>query len=243
MTSGVPTVVRRPSALLVDTDESALTLLREVLGGAGYRCATSPSFADARFRLAGGSPDLLVTAARLDDGSGLDLVLQRHLNDQPSIVIDGAGQPANAGQARLLHATYLVKPLRLERIIEAVTGLPPIAREAERREWPRAALTDGVPIPIDGTQATLVDVSYGGFCLEMDASARETLPPRIPLSLAPLSFTVSGRVVWHVQTAGRAVVVCGLSVVGKDASTAKVWKRWVDGVAPALRRATGASAT
>ena len=215
--------------LVVDADPARLARTVTVLSQAGYACASATSVADARAATADRSPDLLITDVRVGAGLGVDLVLQRYLSHRRSVMVDTQFRQELAVDASRLDAVYLVHPVKPQRLLQAVTDQLRQQRGDERRRWPRAALRSGVQIAVDGTQATLTDVSYGGFRIAIAAGATDRGPPCVTIRLAPLTQTVRGRLAWQTATGGG--LACGLTLGDSEPASQTAWRQWVDQVA------------
>ena len=134
---GQPIVV-----VVVEDDLALLHLNKQVLEYNGYRVLTAKNLKEARERMEGPVPDLLVLDLELPDGSGLDFCRElRKTNRVPVILLtslDGEA-PRQAGY-KAGADDYITKPYRIERLIESVRALT-----ARCSEPPEAQNQSGLP--------------------------------------------------------------------------------------------------
>ena len=214
--------------LLVDTDPAALAMLRAPLERAGYLCVTATSFTDARTLLIDFSPDVLIAAIRLGAFNGLQLALQRSLNDQPSIVTDVIDDPALRREAALLKTPYVSSTIRADELLRVVDDTLRKQTGDERRRWHRAGLRRPVTATVEGMAAQVVDASYGGCQLVMTEAPSIGLPPRVTLSIPDGSLLMRSQLVWRAPSGGHAI---GLALLERTVPAISSWRRWVDRVA------------
>ncbi|MFS2125888.1 response regulator [Pseudomonas sp. Pseusp97] len=108
---------RMPMVLVVDDDREVLAEMRELIEGAGFRCLTAGSAAEAlrRIRRDESDIDLLVTDLRMEhEGAGLELI--RELSEVgtflPIIVLSGQADARDVIEAlRLNVLDFMVKPV------------------------------------------------------------------------------------------------------------------------------------
>jgi DNA-binding response OmpR family regulator len=110
------------SAFVVDDDKFVAALVASWLSKAGYDVKTSGSFAEAKEQILAQSPPILIVDVRLEGFNGIHLaILARELNpDTRIIVLSGYDDPVLRRDAVALGATYLVKPLKSEDLLEAI---------------------------------------------------------------------------------------------------------------------------
>ena len=94
-----------------------------------------------------------------------------------------------------------------------------------RRRWPRKRLPLDVPAVIGGLPGRLLDVSYGGACLEvfggsMPAEAMDIVIPELGMDLQGLR-------VWAHRADPLQPVSCGVALSTAD----QRWQQYVDAVA------------
>jgi two-component system, response regulator YesN len=110
------------TVLLVDDEPSAQRLLKRWLAAVGRVIVSCRTFDEATHYLADHTPDLLVTDIRLDQYNGLQLVASIK-DKQPAVscvVVTGYDDPVLRRDAEMMHARYLVKPLRREDLLAAI---------------------------------------------------------------------------------------------------------------------------
>ena len=110
------------SLLVVDDDRQVLKYLTDMLRDAGYDTVSCERFADAKALLADTRPDLLLTDIRLGAYNGLQLAIyaQNRHPGIPIIVLTGYEDPTLRKEASRSGATFLVKPVRREVLLESV---------------------------------------------------------------------------------------------------------------------------
>lgn len=106
--------------LVVDDDEAMLRLITSWVTAAGYDVVSFAEFSEAKSYLATAKPDVIIADVRLKAFNGLQLVIQAKL-DQPTItavVLTGFYDPVLSGEVSKMGASYLVKPIRSEQLLE-----------------------------------------------------------------------------------------------------------------------------
>jgi len=102
------------TVLLVEDDASVQETLRRWLAESGRAVVACRTFHEAKAYLTFNTPDLLITDIRLQEYNGLQLVV--HMGgkrpDASCLVITGHDDPVLRKDAELLHARYLVKPIK-----------------------------------------------------------------------------------------------------------------------------------
>jgi len=110
--------VRRPSALLVDDDQTSLRALDEIVRGAGFTTALAGDLEQARSHLGKKTPDVVLLDQVLPDGQGTELLAE--LREEPwteVILITGKATVKSAVEALRQGAyDYLTKPVELARL-------------------------------------------------------------------------------------------------------------------------------
>ena len=112
-------------ALIVDDNADFLAGVREIAEQEGFEVEGAHSLAEARARLGGGAPDLVIVDLVLPDGNGIDLL--RDLKETTScdvLLISGMATVDSAIDALRLGALdYLVKPLDTRRLRAALANV------------------------------------------------------------------------------------------------------------------------
>ncbi len=107
---------QEPALLVVEDSPRNLALIQAILARRPYRVAIATTLAEARSRVSGATPDLILLDIRLPDGNGLDLV--RELKADPAhqgikvLVVTASVLPAD--RAAVVAAgcdSFIAKPL------------------------------------------------------------------------------------------------------------------------------------
>jgi len=186
-----------PKVLIVDDDEPTREGLAMLLRESGYETVTAATVPTAIKLLSDEHPDLLIVDIRLNEYNGLHLVATRQ-EPIPAIVLTGFADPAIEADARRLGAEFLLKPVAPGVLTTLVNRLLGDGRSgpAIPRRWPRHAVTKDVRVDIDDTSARVMDVSYGGVCIEMRRSAGAAPPGAFLMVVPPADQPVPVEVVW-----------------------------------------------
>src|SRR6202789_3854125 len=115
-----------PHVLIVDDDAGTREALAAIIGEDGLTTATAGDLREARIQLVRQMPDVVFTALKLPDGSGVDLF--EDLDPRSGvevIVITGHATVESAVNALKMGATdYLVKPINMQRVKAILSRLP-----------------------------------------------------------------------------------------------------------------------
>jgi DNA-binding response OmpR family regulator len=116
---------RVPSLLLVDDDVALLGAMDRFLSDAGYEVIPCSRFEEAKHEIAARRPDILVTDVRLGAFNGLQLALMAtDVNPAVKVVVfSGYDDPVLKDEARRLGASYLVKPVSGEDLVNELKKL------------------------------------------------------------------------------------------------------------------------
>ena len=125
MDSALPTSGRRHRVLIVDDEPALLDAMRLAFEGAGRHVVACRSFEEARSRLLAEDFDAMVTDVRLGAFNGIQLaVIARDRNRSMAIVVfSGFDDPVLREEAAHLGATYVVKPVTAEHLLELMADL------------------------------------------------------------------------------------------------------------------------
>jgi DNA-binding response OmpR family regulator len=183
--------------LIVDDDEPTRAGLAMLLREAGYRTVTAATVPAGIKLLSDERPDLLLVDIRLDEYNGLHLVAMRQ-EPIPAIVLTGFSDPAIEADARRLGAEFLLKPVAPAVLTTLVNRLLADGRMGPSmpRRWRRHAVTKEVQVDIDDASARMLDVSYGGVCVEMRRSAGAAPPGAFRMTVPPAAVEVPVEIVW-----------------------------------------------
>jgi len=215
--------------LIVEDDNSNRAGLIQLLNQAGYDAIGAATFEEGRARLKAENPDLLITDLRLEGFNGLQLIITR-LNPIPAIVITGFADRILETEAKHLGAAYLVKPSSAADLLKLIEERlkPQITFEVERR-WARKRVA-GLPARVDSSSARVLDVSYGGLRLELDADPDAPLPSSFDVTLPTKDVAVRVELVWQSRT-NQGNWLCGAALSQIDPATVNVWQGLVDAIA------------
>ena len=112
--------VRGQRVLVVDDEPSLLEAVKYAFERAGLDVVACRSFEDARARILTEEFDALVTDVRLGAFNGLQLavIARNKAPDLGIIIFSGFDDPVLRAEATELGASYLVKPVSGERLVE-----------------------------------------------------------------------------------------------------------------------------
>lgn len=212
--------------LVVSTDPHVLSGRVTALRRAGFSARASSSFPDARRTLEESAPpEVLVTDVRLGPYNGLHLVAVARVEFPRTVAIVIGGQDhVLEVEAGGLGARYLMAPVTPRDLELAITELLAVPRP--KRRWPRKRVLSDVAAMVEGLPGRLLDVSYGGACLEVFG----VTPPgeRIHVVIPELGIDLQGQRVWAHRADPLQPVACGVSFAMPDDPR---WQSYVDAVA------------
>jgi hypothetical protein len=168
---------------------------------------------------------VLVTDVRLGPYNGLHLVAVARVEFPRTVAIVIGGQDhVLEVEAAGLGARYLLAPVTPRELELTIGELLAVPRP--RRRWPRKRLAAEVAALIGGMPGRLLDVSYGGACLEVFGTA----PPgdTVQIVIPELGLDVSGQRVWAHRADPLQPVSCGVAF---SAAENPRWQSYVDAVA------------
>jgi CheY-like chemotaxis protein len=215
--------------LLVDPSAAAIATAEHALVGAGYRAAAVSTFDQALRQVALDCPDVLVTAIRLAAFNGLHLVIRLRVEhaDLP-VLITGHMSDFTSDAARY-GARFIQTPidptLLLKNVAEVLAGREPLDPSSERR-WPRRPA--GLPATVRNTRARVVELSYGGIRLKMDAAAAPGDPQPFDVRLPTVGMTVRAVPRWASPIDDHGDWWCGAELTLPGADDARSWRWLVD---------------
>ena len=213
-----------PTILIVDDHRVTRLGLAEMLTEAGYGVVTAETFPEARRILREAPPDLLISDVRLGSFNGLQLVISGPKRI-PAIVITGHADAVLEAEARRSGADYLVKPFdpdQLLNLIRQKLSITPAGYAIPRR-WRRREVA-GLTAHLEGINAKIVDISYGGVRFEIRPEG-EALPETFQLRF-PNEMSLQADLVWKNLLTGD-MWVCGAAVWPEE-SSARQWFGLVD---------------
>ncbi len=211
--------------LVLEDDENALAGIVELLSERGFDVTSASAYEDAKKLLALGSYDLFVTDVRLRSYNGLHLV-QKVRKESPEtaiIIMTGYDEPLMELEASRYSAQFVRKPMKAGALLDAVNrALGTVRRE---RRWPRTRVLGGFRVTAAGVAAAVVDVSYGGLCLQIPTS--QTLPASFDVEVSGIGLHLMVEPVWSVP-AKPGAVLCGAALTSDTTPAARTWREIVD---------------
>lgn len=223
-----PSLWRPWGILVVDDDVVTLRGVLELLRTAGYRATGAVHF-EAALSLVHAIPfDLLIADVRLRVDNGLKLIrLARE--EQPAmavIAITGFPDPVVEEECLRLGVAYLLKPLDLQGLLGIVTSQ--VSGMNRQRRWPRKRIAGGFAARVGDIPAKVVDMSYGGFRLEMAVPFGTDVPASIEVSLMSFGLSVNAELVWTRRLPSSGTWTCGAALLETDSRTTRAWRVVVD---------------
>lgn len=217
------------SDILVVSAEPALLAARvTALRRSGFSARAAASFPDARRALEHEPPpEVLVTDVRLGPYNGLHLVAVARVEFPRTVaIVVGVQDHVLEVEAAGLGARYLMAPVT-PRDLELTIG-ELLATPRPKRRWPRKRLMGEVAAVVGGLPGRLLDVSYGGACLEVFGTAPqgEDLHVVIP----ELGLDLTAQRVWAHRADPLQPVSCGVVFTVPDDAR---WHSYVDRIATA----------
>jgi len=197
-----------------------------MLADAGYRVLTADSFDRAVDVLKAKSPDLMILDVRLGDFNGLQLIVTAP-HPIPTIVVTGFVDPVLERDARALGAEYLVKPITRDLLLSMIERQLPLPAAGRERRWRRKHLSRGLPTQVNRRPGHLLDVSYGGARLEVDAA--DALPASLAVALPGSGRFIHLEVVWSVRQPEHGWQ-CGAVIAEANDLAMQEWRELVDSV-------------
>jgi DNA-binding response OmpR family regulator len=212
--------------LVLDDDKHALAGIVELLRDAGHTVTAAATFDTAKGLLAIGPYELLITDIRLRGFNGIDLVRQCHtdLPDMAIMIITGYDDGLMQTEASRYGACFATKPIKPAEFLSTVSAC--LAGVRRQRRWHRKRLTGPFRVTAHGHPAMVLDVSYGGLCLEIASVA--DLPQLFEVQLPGIGLALAVDVVWWRVCDDTSSVVCGGTLAGDPSAAARTWREIVD---------------
>ena len=217
--------------LLVEDDSPTRAGLASLLSEVGYQVHAVATLPEGLKALADEDPDLVLADIRLEGYNGLQLVAAG-AKQVPTIVMTGFRDAALESEARRLGAEYLPKPIVPAVLLDAVGRKLAAAKEPTssqrhpKRRWARRPLMTKLPVRIERAPARIVDISYGGACLEVRQPPGGWLPSSSHLTVPDVDVSVQIAVVWK-RRISEVTWLCGAKIFDEYTS---VWRGLVDAV-------------
>ena len=216
--------------LIVSPSIESRTRMEQWLQRAGFSTESVATFEAARPRLTTISPDVLLSDVQLGDFTGLHLAIVGR-DRRPALVAIVVGPPdaVLAKEAEHHGATYLIEPMTEEALVAKLTTL--LQEVGRHRRWPRKHVAETVSAECGVSPARIVDLSYGGLCLEVaDSSATAPeLGSGLRVSLPAFGVSIDAALVW-VERAPSGFLHCGAAVERMTPAVTIAWRQVVDRV-------------
>jgi CheY-like chemotaxis protein len=170
--------------------------------------------------------DLFVTDIRLRSYNGIHLVkkVREESPETAVIIMTGYDEPLMQLEASRYSARFLKKPIKSAELLAAVRGSFSNDVRRERR-WPRKRVLGGFRVTAAGRPAAVVDVSYGGLCLEIPAT--DAVPALFDVEVSGLNLHLMVEPVWSSARIPGALV-CGAALASHSTPAARTWREIVD---------------
>jgi len=211
--------------LVLEDDENALAGIVELLSESGYDVTPTSGYEDAKRILSGTTFDLFVTDVRLRSFNGLHLVkkVREEAPETGVIIMTGYDEPLMQLEASRYSAQFIKKPIKTRELLDCVRrSLSSVRRE---RRWPRKRVLGGFRVTAAGRPAAVVDVSYGGLCLEIPAV--DSLPALFDVEVSGINLHLMVEPVWSSARVPGALV-CGAALASDATPAARTWREIVD---------------
>ena len=211
--------------LVLEDDENALAGIVELLSESGYDVTASSAYEDAKRILSSTTFDLFVTDVRLRSFNGLHLVqkVREEAPDTGVIIMTGYDEPLMQLEASRYSAQFIKKPIKSRELLDCVhRSLGTLRRE---RRWPRKRVLGGFRVTAAGRPAAVVDVSYGGLCLEIPAT--DCMPALFDVEVSGINLHLMVEPVWSSARIPGALV-CGAALASDASPAARTWREIVD---------------
>jgi len=214
----------RYKVLVLEDDENALAGITELLTETGCEVTAASVYEDAKRLLTVGTYDLFITDVRVRSYNGLHLVmkLRKEAPETAIIIMTGYDEPLMELEASRYNAIFIKKPLKPGALLEAVKRS--LASVRRPRRWPRTRVVGGFRVTAAGHTAAVVDVSYGGLCLEIPTT--ESLPPSFDVEVSGIGLHLMVEPVW--ASSAKGAVLCGAALASETTAAARTWREIVD---------------
>jgi DNA-binding response OmpR family regulator len=211
--------------LVLEDDENALAGIVELLSENGYDVTAASAYEYAKRLLAEGSFDLFLTDVRLRSYNGLHLVkkVRQDWPDTAVIIMTGYDEPLMQLEASRYSARFIRKPVKPAELLDAVRQS--VSKVRRERRWPRKRVLGGFRVKVGGRPAAVVDVSYGGLCLEIPAT--ESMPAMFDVEVSGINLHLMVQPVWSIPTVPGALL-CGAALASDSTPAARTWREIVD---------------
>jgi len=213
-----------PRVLIVDDDVVSMGRTLRWLRTSGYLGAGAASAERAQELLQSHTFDLMLVKTRLPFVGGVRL-MQITCAERPGLRVLLVGERPNGRlelEARRCGGQYVLEPNSRKVLAEAIASMLPDARPLQR--WPRKHLSRRFPVRVRNAEGLLVDVSYGGFCVEMPVGDG-TPPDAFEVAVDAFDLEIHAKAVWCRRHEDH--YVCGAMLVARSETDAR-WRLLVD---------------
>jgi DNA-binding response OmpR family regulator len=211
--------------LVLDDDTLSLYQTMSVLKQRDYLVVGAATVEQARWWLSQWPIDLLVSAVRMRGIGGLQF-----LNASRAQYPELAGLLLGTEEDRAIEtdawrhgAQLMIRPFDHPRLLMTVAEV--LAAIRRRQRWPRKMVSPPLPITIEDTHGSLVNVSYGGLRFEFDGESYD-LPSPMTLEVPDAGLRVRGELVWSARARNGVSTLCGVGILDDD--PVAEWRRFVD---------------
>jgi CheY-like chemotaxis protein len=221
--------------LVVDDDLGTLRPVLELLRETGYSAAGALHLATASSLVRAIPFDLMIAGVRPGADSTLDLIRLARRQQPGMGVIAIAATPdlTVEEECNSLGATYLLKPVKLPSLLELVAEK--VSDLSRRRRWVRKHIVGGFAARVGGQKAKVVDMSYGGFRIEMPEPPQTEPPAPVEVTLLTFGLSVNATLVWTRSTNTPGPWLSGGALRETDESTTRAWRVVVDALPDWIR--------
>jgi DNA-binding response OmpR family regulator len=211
--------------LVLEDDENALAGVVELLSEGGYDVTGASAYDNARQLLSSNSYDLFLTDVRVRSYNGLNLVkkVRAESPDTAVIIMTGYDEPLMQLEAGRYSAQFIKKPIKSRELLEAARRC--VSNVRRERRWPRKRVLGGFRVTAAGRPAAVVDVSYGGLCLEIPAT--DAVPAMFDVEVSGINLHLMVEPVWSYARVPGALM-CGAALASDATPAARTWREIVD---------------
>lgn len=213
--------------LLVSMGGEGAAAMENLLRATGNRVLAALGFEQGLQAIAEHSPDLLISAVRLDRSSGLELAVTAQATHprMRSILLDRRYDPLIASEATRYGAGYLVEPVPAEEMSAQIALR--LTEPGPARRWPRKRPPHAVLAEIGDRPGRVVDLSYGG--LQVELIQLDDMPSSFDVVVPSADVTFRAKPVW-TRRGPYGWVWCGAELADASAEALAGWRRLVDSV-------------
>jgi DNA-binding response OmpR family regulator len=227
--------MKRPSiAIVVDTDASELQATESALEAAGFAVIGVDSFQRAKTLLQAFPPGVVIAAVKLGAFNGLHLATLCSVAHPgiPFVVTNDVYDPVLDAEARQVGAAYVVTTSTREELTRLSLKLVDSAHRSRvgTRQWPRKNAPDSTFAKVAASEAKILDVSYSGVRLRVDAPRplQEQPPEAFDIDLPQLSLSLRASRVWTAPDPAIPGWFCGADLTQNDPNELGRWRDFVD---------------